>query len=136
MKINFTKRQPIQSGINITPFTDVVLVLLIIFMITTPMIMKSGIKVNLPKSATGQSERDKKIILAITQDEKIYLNGQVIELQNLKASLAKMTREKPDSNVIVKADREIKYEFVIKILDIARQADVINFLLSVDKVKE
>lgn len=136
MKINFIKKDSIKSDINITPFTDVVLVLLIIFMITTPMIMQSGIKVKLPKSTTGQTEREKKAILTLTQDEKLYLNDQIIEMKALKDALKKIVEEKPDANVIIKADKEIKYSLVIKVLDIARQAGVVKFLLSVDRTKE
>ena len=110
------------TEINITPFTDVVLVLLIIFMVTTPLILQSGIKVKLPQVQIAEVEENRNISLTIDAGGIVYLDGKIYDFDKLEQELVARVTNKPDSLIVVNADRDVKYDFVVRVLDIARQS--------------
>ncbi|MEW6556655.1 MAG: biopolymer transporter ExbD [Elusimicrobiota bacterium] len=114
----------IMSEINITPFTDVVLVLLIIFMVTTPLIMQAGIPVKLPKTQTIQDVSDAGLTITLTTDNKIYFNDVEISKNNLENSLRNRVLNDPALLVIIKADTLSYHGKVVEILDIAKSVGV------------
>ncbi len=105
--------------INITPLTDVFLVLLIIFMIATPVIVK-GIKVKLPMASTQSPVTG--IVVTITKGNNIYINDRPVKFTELNMSLDTKLKETPDKLVIIKGDRDIKLGFAVNILDIAKKS--------------
>lgn len=117
-----TKKRKTFSEINITPLTDVVLVLLIIFMITAPLIVQSGIKVKLPGAVTSDVPPERNIILTITADSKVYLANQEIELKNLFEPLAMLLAVSKNKIVVINADKNVPHGVVVSVLDIARQS--------------
>ncbi|MBN1823908.1 MAG: ExbD/TolR family protein [Endomicrobiales bacterium] len=126
------KRSKIMAEINITPFTDVVLVLLIIFMITTPLLLTPGIKVNLPNVKAAESETDKNITVLITADGKIMLGNIELGLEELKGEMSLRLMSSPNSPVVIKADRDVRYELVVQVMDTAKQAGARKFALGVE----
>jgi biopolymer transport protein ExbD len=126
------KRGRISSEINITPFTDVVLVLLVIFMITTPLLVQTGIQVKLPKVAQAETDESENITVMINSSGEIFLNGKKTDPENLKSNLTAQLANKPDQTVIVKADKEAKYDFVVNVIDIAKQSGAKKFALGVE----
>jgi len=120
------------AEINITPFTDVVLVLLIIFMITTPMLMQPGIKVNLPKTQTNDVEDTKNIEILIDKDGYLYMEGKQIHESNVEATLKHLVTTSPDRPVVIKGDKDVKYDYVIQFMDKAKKAGVTKFALATD----
>lgn len=133
MKITRSRNYHIKSEINITPFTDVVLVLLIIFMITTPIIIQSGIKVNLPKSKYGEESSSEQFEIVIKGERDIYFNNRSTDLTSLKNELAAYAKDKPDLPLVIKADRDIKYYVIISIMDMAKESGVGKISLNVEK---
>lgn len=130
-------RQPIKRGrvmseINITPFTDVVLVLLIIFMITTPLLLQPGIKVQLPKAKAAESETDKTLSVTIGSDGSIYLEGKPVSIAKLRRELELKLMNRPDLAIVVKGDREVKYDSVVKVIDAAKESGAKRFALAVE----
>jgi len=118
MKLNGSKG--VFSDINITPLVDVMLVLLVIFMVTTPMLVK-GIKVNLPKTHSGSTNITKKdLIVSVDEQGKIYLNKHQTDLDGLK----KAFENNRGNEVIIEADKAIEYGLVVKIIDIAKQSGI------------
>lgn len=118
MKLNSSKG--VFSDINITPLVDVMLVLLVIFMVTTPMLVK-GIKVNLPKTHSGSTNITKKdLIVSVDEQGRIYLNKQQTDLGGLK----KAFENNHGNEVIIEADKAIEYGLVVKIIDIAKQSGI------------
>ena len=103
------KRRTVLSEINVTPFVDVMLVLLVIFMVTAPL-LQQGIDVNLPKTAGKELSQTQKIIITIKKDHKMYIDNKSIDINTLKSSLV----GKQNINVFLKADRNIPYGFVIE----------------------
>ena len=126
------KRKKLMAEINITPFTDVVLVLLVIFMITTPLMLQPGIKLKLPDVKTADTETGKTINIMIDAAGGIYLNEKRTELAEIKATVSTRLISNPDMPVIVKADKEVKYDAVIQVIDAAKQAGAKRFALGVE----
>jgi biopolymer transport protein ExbD len=116
------------ADINVTPMADIMIVLLIIFMVITPMLQK-GIDVKLPQAANTKERKDepKTIVLAVKQDTTTYLNGIKIENQ---ADLVKVIRERLEEMadtakvVYLKGDENLPYSEVMKVMDFCREAGV------------
>jgi biopolymer transport protein TolR len=111
------------SEINVTPFIDVMLVLLVIFMVTAPL-MQSGIGVNLPQAETASAPADEGLTLTITKDRFIHLDSNVININLLERSLQNHFAGKPKKVVFIQADEGLDYGFFIDTLDIIKKAGV------------
>lgn len=130
-------KRKVVADINITPFTDVVLVLLIIFMITTPMLSQHSLKINLPKAEnTQQTEEAKNIEISIDKDGFVYLDGLQIHLQYIEEAVKNAIKKHPERAVIVKGDKDIKYDLVVKVIDKAKQAGATKFALALEKTSK
>ncbi|MBI5198443.1 MAG: protein TolR [Nitrospirae bacterium] len=112
------------SDINVTPLVDVMLVLLIIFMVTAPL-MQQGIDVNLPK-AKGKELRaeEERIIVIITKGNKIYINKNFIELSELGKKLQSIYDRRTDKEIFLKADKDVPYGFVVRAMSEIRSAGI------------
>jgi biopolymer transport protein TolR len=111
------------SEINVTPFIDVMLVLLVIFMVTAPM-MQSGIGVNLPQAETQSAPAEEGLTITITKDRFIHMEGAVININLLEQKLQGYFAGKPKKIVFIQADEGINYGFFIDTLDIIKKAGV------------
>ncbi len=127
-----SSRAGLISGINITPFTDVVLVLLIIFMIATPLLIRSELKVNLPKTATADTATTRNIVITIDAAGSVYLDGARVSVTQLSSALAATLAKRPGSPVIIMGDREVRYDLVVRVLEIARSSGVAKLSLAVE----
>lgn len=111
------------SEINVTPFVDVMLVLLIIFMVTAPMI-QSGIGVNLPQAETDAVPAEEGLTLTITKDRYIHLEDSVINQFLLEQRLKEYFFGKEKKIIFIRADEALTYGYVIRILDLVKKAGV------------
>ena len=114
------RKQRLVAEINITPFTDVILVLLVIFMITTPLITELGIKVKLPQAQSGKPiERaaEGQATITLTSEGAVYLNSQVVTHKELIEKMRALTKENPDIAVILRADRLVRFKNIMSVLD-------------------
>lgn len=121
-----SRKQKLVAEINITPFTDVILVLLIIFMITTPLILQSNIKVNLPSAASGkpvESARNQ-VEVTITNENVVYLDGKVTTKRELKEKITSYYRNNSRLAVILLSDKMVKFKDVVSILDVLNDVGV------------
>ena len=126
-------RKKVVADINITPFTDVVLVLLIIFMITTPMLSQHQIKINLPEAAeTNERSEDKIIEVTIDKDGFVYVDGTQYHNEYVDYAIKDKVIKYPDRPVVIKGDRDIKYDLVVNVMDKAKKAGVSKFGLAID----
>jgi biopolymer transport protein TolR len=114
--MKYAKKRGMFANINITPLVDVMLVLLVIFMVTTPMIVK-GIKVNLPRTHSGSANIAKKdIIITITKNERLYIGRHLSTFTELNSFL----KTNPKAQIVIEADKTVAYGLVAKIIDIAK----------------
>ena len=125
----------IASGINITPFTDVVLVLLVIFMIATPLLIRSEIKVNLPRTSTADAAAQRNIVITIDTTGGVYVDGTRTPLASLAADLKSTLAKRPGSPVIIMGDKEVRYDLVVRVLEIAKSCGVSRLSLAVQLKK-
>ena len=113
------------AEINITPFTDVVLVLLIIFMIATPFIYQSSMNVQLPQASKSE-ETTRDMIVTISAQGEVFLDNTKMDLRTLKGKLSAAVRSKPQTSVIINGDKNVRYDSVIQVMDVITQAGVKN----------
>ena len=111
------------AEINVIPLVDVVLVLLLIFMLTAPM-MYRGIEVNLPKTASKPTAIEERLVLTITKDRLLYLNERPLPLATLEARLRELIRDRTDKTIFVKADKDLAYGYVVETMDRMRRAGI------------
>ncbi|MBM3297085.1 MAG: ExbD/TolR family protein [Candidatus Aminicenantes bacterium] len=111
------------SEINVTPFVDVMLVLLVIFMVTAPM-MQSGIGVALPQAETESAPAEEGVILTITKDRYIHVREAVINLQLLERTLKNTFSGREKKIAFIQADKDLPYGFFIETLDVVKKAGV------------
>ena len=119
-----TNGDRLMSGINVTPFVDVMLVLLVIFMVTAPMMMQ-GVDVALPET-TSQPLAAKKenLIITINKKNEIYINNYQVEIDFLQEKLKKILEGRADREVYLRADREIPYGFVVRVMSEIKEGGV------------
>jgi biopolymer transport protein TolR len=111
------------AEINIIPLVDVVLVLLLIFMLTAPM-MYRGIDVNLPRAATKPTAVEERMVLTVTKDRALYLNDKPLSLATLDQQLGATFRDRTDKTLYLKADASLPYGAVIETMDRVRRAGI------------
>jgi len=125
----------IVSEINITPFTDVVLVLLIIFMVITPLIFENNVKITLPSARTRETrEQPVKIVVQVTEAGDYYVDSNKFSFTN-RADMARFasllaSRRTPESTLIVRGDKNCKYDLIMQVVDLARTANFKRVLLA------
>lgn len=123
MKSNRDSKGPL-SEINIIPLVDVMLVLLIIFMITAPM-MQHGMNIDIPKVTTKPlPTKDEPQILNITKDQKLILNEKKLAVKDLKAAIQLLFANKSAKEIYLRADKEVSYGFVVSCMGLIREAGV------------
>jgi biopolymer transport protein TolR len=111
------------SEINVTPLVDVMLVLLIIFMVTAPM-MQSGIGINLPEAETESAPAEEGLTLTITADGYIHIGESVINVNLLERRLLEYFYNKDKKIVYIRADRKLSYGQLIQVLDIIKKSGI------------
>lgn len=112
------------SQINVTPFVDVMLVLLVIFMVTAP-IIQQGVQVNLPQTkAAALPGREEQLVVAIARNGKIYLNDNQMSLAELGRKLSSIRKLQPNKEVYLRADQDVRYGVVVKTIAEIKQAGI------------
>ncbi len=112
------------SDINVTPLVDVILVLLIIFMVTAPM-LQMGIDVNLPRvKARSVHVGEEKIVLTINGKKELYLNDHKTAMGDLSPKLESIFKNRLDKEVYMRADKEVPYGFVVQVMAEVRKAGI------------
>ena len=112
------------SDINVTPFVDVMLVLLIIFMVTAPMMMQ-GVDVNLPEASSEPLEADdKSLLVSIDDQNRVFINDIQVSVEDLNEKLQKIFKGRSDRELYLKADKNIPYGTVVRVMSEIKQAGV------------
>ncbi len=124
MAFSSERNQEVLSQINVTPLVDVMLVLLVIFMVTAP-ILHQGVSVNLPRVQAGALAGDEvQLVVTVNAGGKVYLNDQSMTAPELLAKLQAILREQPDRAVYLRADASLPYGEVMRVIGSIRQAGV------------
>ncbi|MEA1969133.1 MAG: protein TolR [Thermodesulfobacteriota bacterium] len=125
MQSDFYSEQ-LMSEINVTPFVDVMLVLLIIFMVTAPM-MVQGVDVNLPRASSDPMQKNEEhLVITVKQDQSVYINDQVVGVDFLTGKLLKIVENIDTRTVYLRADKSVPYGMVVNVMSKIKQAGVEN----------
>jgi biopolymer transport protein TolR len=116
-----SRTRSVLSDINVTPFVDVMLVLLVIFMITAPL-MQQGVDVNLPQAKGKDMPPEERMAVVIKKDRTLYLNDTVVSMQVLKDKLKAMSKLNP--NVFLRADKDVPYGLVVEVMGEIKEAGI------------
>jgi biopolymer transport protein TolR len=126
------KRYRPMAEINVTPLVDVMLVLLIIFMVTAPMIT-SSINVNLPKASSAPAQADAKpITISVNAQGQVFLQDTQVELPNLVATLQQAAQNNPDQRIFVRGDKDVSYGLMIQVMATITQGGFTKVALLAD----
>jgi biopolymer transport protein TolR len=118
------KNRKFMSDINVTPLVDVMLVLLIIFMVTAPMMMQ-GVEVNLPQTtARNIKSSEDPLILSVTRKNEIFLENRQLPLDGLEIKIEKIFENRREKEILLKADKDVPYGFVIEVIAKIKRAGI------------
>jgi biopolymer transport protein TolR len=130
------KIESMLSEINVTPFVDVMLVLLIIFMITAPM-LKMGVDVDLPKTDAKEiPSREERLVLTLKKDKTIYLDRYKVKRKELKPRLRQILKRKMNQELFLRADRALPYGYVVEVLADIKGAGVTRLGMVTEPLKK
>jgi biopolymer transport protein TolR len=122
------------NEINVTPMVDIMLVLLIIFMVTAPLIQQ-GVKVNLPEAKAAPVEAtEKKLVLSVDKSQKVFIGDAEVSLDSLEEKLRANAKAQADKEVYLHADRDIPYGVVVEVMAAAQRAGVTNVGMITDPI--
>jgi len=114
---------PALSEINVTPFVDVMLVLLVVFLVTAPMLFR-GIDVRVPRTETRTVQPEERLVLTVTKEGAVFVGEQPITLARLERLLASLRQRNPKAAVFLRADERAAYGSVVKVMDIVKKAGI------------
>ena len=120
------------TDINVTPLVDIVLVMLIIFMVTTSYIVNPSIKVDLPKAAPGSEQAKTTLGLTLTKDGSLYLNGDKTDDGGLQRFIATELPKNPELQAVIAADKVVPHGSVVHVIDLVKRAGVRKFAINVE----
>jgi biopolymer transport protein ExbD len=117
---------------SITPLVDTMLTLLIFVLLLGAFAIQPGIRVRLPEAASKAEEPQQDVALLVTRDHRLYLNDEPVQLDELGARLQERLHGRPDSVVIIKADKEVLHGHVVEVMDIAKSAGAMRLAIATE----
>ena len=127
------KRAPEDSTIAITPMLDIVFIMLIFFIVTTTFIKETGVEVNRPNASTAVADERGNILIAITENNEIYIDKRLIDIRAVRANVERLKAENPEGSVIIQADKSSKTGLLVETMDQVRLAGVQNVSIAAEK---
>jgi biopolymer transport protein ExbD len=123
------------SEINITPFVDVVLVLLVIFMVAAPVMVKNVLEVKLPKASTGENKSIQTLGIGVLANGQILLNGKLVTDEQLTSAALEIKNSNQKAQALIAADLKAEHGSVIKVIDLLKSVGIDDFAFQVEKQK-
>ena len=123
-----------ESEVNLTPMLDVVFIMLIFFIVTASFVKEAGIDVNRPSAATAERKEKGNILVAISENNQIWIDRRQVDPRALRANIERMHAENPNGAVVIQADEESKNKLLVQVMDAARMAGVKNVSIAAEVV--
>jgi len=127
------RRRRFMAEINVIPLVDVVLVLLVIFMVTAPMLYR-GMDVNLPKSVSNTIKPEERVVLTVERDRRVYVDKDPVPLGLLQRRLEELHHKNPEVSVFLRADQAVPYGTVVEVMDSIKRAGIEKLGMVTDPV--
>jgi biopolymer transport protein ExbD len=121
------------SAINVTPFVDVVLVLLVIFMVTAPLLMQDSIGIHLPRASSSDRKLTSKMGVAVTRQGQILLNGVLASPETISARVKEALEKDPETQALISADGDARHADVVRAIDLIKSAGMNRFAIQIEK---
>ncbi|ASG65101.1 biopolymer transporter ExbD [Idiomarina sp. X4] len=122
-----------ESNIDMTPMLDVVFIMLIFFIVTASFVKEAGIDVNRPDAATAVQKNRANILVAISDNNEIWINKRQVDVRAVQANIERLYAENPQGSVVIQADEESNTRVLIKVMDAARAAGVYDVSVATDE---
>ena len=122
---NKGRTQSSLSEINVTPFVDVVLVLLVMFMVTAP-ILQSGIEVNVPKTKTVKEITEERLVITIDKDQRVFLGNDPVNINEIAARLHAKIRDPQGQSIFIRSDENVPFGAFATVMDAVKQTGITN----------
>lgn len=119
------RTQSSMADINVTPLVDVVLVLLIIFMVTAP-VLQSGIEVNVPKTRTVKEVTEERLVISINKQQRVFLGNDPININEIKTKLRQKIRDPQHQSIYIRADEDVPFGAFATVMDSIKGAGITN----------
>ena len=119
------RTQSSMADINVTPLVDVVLVLLIIFMVTAP-VLQSGIEVNVPKTRTVKEVTEERLVISINKQQRVFLGNDPININDIKTKLRQKIRDPQHQSIYIRADEDVPFGAFATVMDSIKGAGITN----------
>jgi biopolymer transport protein ExbD len=120
---------------SFSSLTDIVMLLLIFFLLSSTFIIQPGIKVKLPLSDVSEATNERSITLTLTKEGETYLNNVKVSLDELPAKWNQLMIMNPDQAIIIRADRDVTIDHTVKVLDIGKKVGASNFNIATEKLE-
>jgi biopolymer transport protein ExbD len=121
------------AAINIIPFVDIVLVLLIIFMVTSTAIVRASLKVELPKAASAGDAVESTINIVLTKEEALFVDGESTTPAGLEARVRGVAAGNPKAQAVIAADQQVAYGKVVGVIDLVKKNGIKTFALNIER---
>ena len=121
------------SEINVTPFVDVVLVLLVIFMVTAPMLVREQMSVNLPKAKSGEKSASESIAIVIDKNGAVKIKDKVVLIDALAGEIKAILESTPNAQAVISADQDSKHGDVVQVMDVIKSAGLTRFAIQIER---
>jgi len=134
--MKFKTEHKLLSTFSYASLTDVVLLLLIFFLISSSFVVQPGIKVILPKAEAGEMDSSREIVISLTEQGRIYVNNESVSIETLGAKLSLALKGRYDQTVVINADRTVTIQSTVEVMDIAKGVGVSKFLIATQPVQQ
>ena len=122
-----------EAEINMTPMLDIVFIMLIFFIVTATFIKEAGVEVDRPSAVTAEKKDRASILIAVTENDEIWINRRKVDLKSLRANIEKLHAENPQGTVVVQADKRAKAGLMIAVTEVVNDSGVPNVAISTEK---
>lgn len=132
--MKFESETKLLTAFNYSSLTDIVMLLLIFFLLTSQFVIITGVQVRLPKSETSETINENQFIVSITKSNDIYLGSEKISLGTLSGKIIQLQKQNQQKNLVIKADKDVPVEMLIKVIDIAKGSGISKFTIATEKI--
>lgn len=133
--MRFKPENKLLSTFSVSSLTDIVMLLLIFFLLSSSFVIQPGIKVQLPRAETGETPTDNNLTVTITEKGRLYLNNNQVTLESLGQKLATALRKDREKVVIIKADKTVTLQNTVQVIDIAKAVGATRFMIATTPLK-
>lgn len=122
------------EDVNVTPLLDIVFIMLIFFIVTSTFVKEPGVDVTRPEAATAEERKFASILVAITEEDEIWINKEEVELEEVRILVEELSRENPKATAVVQADSKATTRYLVEVVEQIRAAGVADVAVSTDDV--